>query len=312
MPSPRGLFTASLLASSVALACLWDSDTFEEEALRKKDVAELTRGVVRKHSTFFYEQKVQYTQPLIDRGDAPAERYDDLAVAFDHLGRFDEALAVMEQKERRFPGQYTTLANRGTFHAHRKEWDQALELLRAAIALNPDAHFGRERYQVQAIEYLRALEKDPTLAERRDLLGVDLTDEHQLFFGDHGRYRAGQPTGLDRAKLRRDVFVGLGGIIRFGHGESSPHLWFSLGVAFALDGDRHLALRCFARAHELGHPRGRALAEAMAMAIRKLEGKVDFSALSREFAAGQATVKQRQDEEDTKLRAGKQRAVFGY
>ena len=27
---------ASLLGSSVALACLWDSDTFEEEALRKK------------------------------------------------------------------------------------------------------------------------------------------------------------------------------------------------------------------------------------------------------------------------------------
>lgn len=304
---------AVVLSSSLALACLWDSDTYKEEALRKKDVADLVRGLIIKHSAFFYEEKVRYTQPLIDRGDAAAERYDDLAVAFDHLERYDEALAVMAAKEARFPNQYTTLANRGTFLAHQGKWKEALEQLRAAIALNPDAHFGREKYQVRAIEYVQALEQDPGLASKRDLLGVALEDQHALMFGDHGKPPPkGQPTGLDKAGLTRDVFVGLGGIIRFGHGEKSPHVWLSLGVAFALEGDRHLAIRCFARAHELGHPRALALAESMSMTLKDFEGKLDLARLRKEFAAGQHQVSKLQEAEDTKLRAGKQREVFGY
>lgn len=164
----------SMLVASPAFACLWDSDTLKEESLRKKDVAELVRGVISKHSRTFYEAKVRYTKPLIEAGTAVAARYDDLAVAFDHLEQYDEALKVMEEKEAKFPGEYTTLANRGTFLSHQGKYAEALEVLRAAIEKKPDAHFGREQYQVMAIEYLQKLATDPSLAEKFDLLGVAL------------------------------------------------------------------------------------------------------------------------------------------
>jgi tetratricopeptide (TPR) repeat protein len=305
--------SAALLG--LALACLWDSDTLAEEALRQKDVGDVVRGRITKHSTFFYEEKVRYTKPLVDAGKAPAERYDDLAVAYDHLGQYDEAIAVMRAKDERFPGLYTTLANQGTFEAHRGNFAAALELLKAALVKNPDAHFGREQYQVKAIEYLEQLAKTPELERHRDLLGVDLSDAdgHDLLFGDLGRPpKKGEKTGLERAGLKPDVLVGLAGIIRFGHGEKSRHLWLSLGVACALHGDRHLAIRAFARAHALGHPRGEPLAQRMAMTLKDFDGKLDLERLAKEFEAGQAEVAKAQAAEDAKLKAGKQRQVFGY
>lgn len=296
------------------LTCLWDSDTLAEEALRQKDVGEIVRGRITKHSTFFYEEKVRYTKPLVDAGTAAAERYDDLAVAYDHLGQFDEAIAVMVAKEARFPGEYTTLANQGTFEAHRGDFEKALELLKAALVKNPAAHFGREAYQVKAIEYLQALAKTPELETKRDLLGIDVGDDtHALLFGDMGKPpKKGEQTGLEKAGLKTDVLVALAGIIRFGHGEKSKHLWLSLGVACALHGDRHLAIRAFARAHALGHPRGLPLARVMSMSLKEFEGNVDLVRLAKEFDAGQAEVKKAQDAEDAKLKAGKQRQVFGY
>ena len=182
---------AVLGCAGAALACLWDSDTFAEEALTQKDVGEIVRGRLGKHSPYFYEEKVAYTRPLLDAGDAGVERYDDLAVAYEKLGKLDEALVVMDAKEKRFPHQYTTLANRGTFYAHQGDYPRALELLEAAIVMNPNAHFGREKYQVKALEFMQALAKDPKLAEHRDLLGVNLDDEEKLMFGDTGKKKKG-------------------------------------------------------------------------------------------------------------------------
>ena len=309
---------ASLLvafASTAALACLWDSDTFEEEALTRKDVAEIIRGHFGKHSRAFYEAKVAYTLPLLsaDGGVAAPERYDDLAVAYDKLGQLDKAIATMFAKEQRHPGLYTTKANLGTFYAHSGDFVRATELLEAAMKQNPDAHFGREKYQVRAIAYLQALAQDPTLAERRDLHGVDLTEPEALMFGDRGKKKQkGEKTELDRRGIDRDVFVALAGIIRYGSGEKSPHLWLSLGVALALDGDRHLALRAFWRADELGHPKARRCAEAMAMTLRDFDGKYDVARLRAEAAKSAADEKAAQEKEAALLKAGKLRELFGY
>lgn len=302
----------SLLVASPALACLWDSDTLREEALRKKDVGDLVVGRVSQHSRTFYEEKVKYTQPLVDSEKAVAARYDDLAVALDRLGRFDDAIAVMNAKALRFPGEYTTLANKGTFLAHRGSLPEALELLRAAIELNPNAHFGREKYQVQAIEYAIALAADPTLSTKQDLLGNDLKKTEKVLFGDHGKYQKGFKTEFDKSGLNRDVFVGLAGIIQFGSGLENPHVWLALGIVLALDGDRSLAIRALARAHELKHPAAAEHARLLAQSVKEFRGNPDFVKLKNEFEQGQAVVAKAQAAEDAKLAAGKQGEVFGY
>lgn len=303
---------AVLVGAGSAFACLWDSDTFAEEALTQKDVAAIVRGRVPRHSAFFYEEKVAWTRPLIDAGDAKAGRYDDLAVALEKLGRLDEAIAVMEAKELRFPGEYTTKANLGTFYAHRGDFPRALELLAAAIAQNPGAHFGREKYQVMAIGFLQAVKAEPEVAERRDLLGIPLDDEERVMFGDMGKKKKGAPTGLDKAGISRDVFVALAGLIRFGSGEKSPHVWFSLGLASALDGDRHLAIRAFFRAQALGHPKAERYTQLMAMTLRDFDGRVDAARLRAEWEKGQAEMARAQAREDALLKLGKQKQVFEY
>jgi len=61
--------------------------------------------------------------------------------------------------------EHRHLANLGTFHAHRwlragadrkdtADLRRARALLERAIALNPDAHFGREKYQLKAVKWL--------------------------------------------------------------------------------------------------------------------------------------------------------------
>ena len=50
-------------------------------------------------------------------------------------------------------------------------------------------------------------------------------------------------------------------------------MWLSLGVASALEGNRHLAIRAFFRAQELGHPRAARLVQLMSMTLKDFDGK---------------------------------------
>ncbi len=162
-------FVLAVLARPAA-ACLWDYDTLKEEAFGQAEVGAILGGDLHKHSQNFYAAKVAYTRAIIDRGNAPKERYDDLAVALAKLGKIDDALAVLADKDTRFPGEYTTEANRGTFLAMHGDVAGALEHLKQAVAINPSAHFGREAFQLQLLEYLGRVAKDPTVAEHDKLI----------------------------------------------------------------------------------------------------------------------------------------------
>ena len=307
------LLALLLLPLSPALACLWDSDTLKEESLGNKDVADIVRGRILKHSAAFYERKVAYTLPLLERPDVKPERYDDLAVAYEKLGRIPEAIATMEAKEKRFPGLYTTAANLGTFHAHAGDFARALEHLRRALALNPEAHFGREKYQVKALEYLQRLAVTPELVRQEELLGLPLDPHDYLFVMNPNR------AALNKKKpqLPKDLLLGLAGMIRFGSGEKSPHLWFSLGLSLAWSGHKNLALRAMRRAEHLGHPLAEQHARSLLRTIseygaRNKKWEQVRAELDAEWEQGQAWVAKKQRQEEALLARGKDPQVFGY
>ncbi|WPB74819.1 tetratricopeptide repeat protein [Archangium violaceum] len=306
-------FSVLLLFVPPALACLWDSDTLKEESIGLDEVAAVVRGRILKHSATFYERKVAYTLPLLEREDVKPERYDDLAVAYEKLGRTQEAIATMEAKEKRFPGLYTTVANLGTFHAHAGDYPRALEELRRALVLNPDAHFGREKYQVKAIEYLQRLAATPELIQKEEFLGLPLEPDRYLFVMNPKKtvLRKEQP------ELPKDVLQGLVGIIRFGSGDKSPHLWFSLGISLAWSGHKNLAIRAMRRAELLGHPLAREHAGELIRTIKAYSKKTPQWAeiaaeLDAEWAKGQDQVQEKQRQEDALLAKGKDKQVFGY
>ncbi|HYO71754.1 MAG TPA: tetratricopeptide repeat protein [Archangium sp.] len=307
------LFVVLLLSVPPALACLWDSDTLKEESIGLDEVAAVVRGRLLKHSAIFYERKVAYTLPLLDREDVKPEGYDDVAVAYEKLGRTQEAIATMEAKEKRFPGLYTTAANLGTFHAHAGDYPRALEELRRALALNPDAHFGREKYQVKAIEYLQRLAATPGLVQKEEFLGLPLEPGDYLFVMNPKK----TVLRKERPELPKDVLQGLVGIIRFGSGDKSPHLWFSLGMALAWSGHKNLAIRAMRRAELLGHPLAAEHAGELLRTIKAYSGRHSEwdkvgAELDAEWAQGQAWVQEKQRQEETLLARGKEKQVFGY
>jgi tetratricopeptide (TPR) repeat protein len=287
-------------------------------------VAQVVTGDLQKHSRAFYEAKVAYTRPMIEGGQAPKERYDDLAVALARLGQLDEALRVLDDKERRFPGEYTTLANRGTFLAMKGDLPAALDQLKAAVAKWPDAHFGREVFQLQLLEHAIKLAKDPELARTQNLLGL------KMDVGDAGISGISQRKVKDKkTPVPPKAVEALVGMIRFGEAQDLPMVWSALGWALLWQGDTQLAVRAMRQAEKLGDPAAGGYGGVMATILRDL--KLDSPCcpqpddpravaaweaakkrIDREWAAGQAATARRQAAEDKKLARKQWKAVFGY
>ncbi len=169
-----------------ALACLWDRDTLEAESEGLPEILDVLTGRFASHPPLYYEMRLDRVEPLIDAGTADPTLsvdlglYDDAGVACDRLGRGDDAIGWMERKKARLDAldvddpehRYRYLANLGTFVAHRwfrdgahaeriDEIERARDLIAEAIELNPDAHFGRERYQLAALDWVKRVKTLP-------------------------------------------------------------------------------------------------------------------------------------------------------
>jgi hypothetical protein len=89
---------------------------------------------------------------------------DDLAVAYSKLGRHAEGIALLEQVLAAHLDRYETLANLGTIHMLAGNLKTGKEYVDRAIVINPDAHFGREKYQSLLAEYFLTERKSPHAA----------------------------------------------------------------------------------------------------------------------------------------------------
>jgi hypothetical protein len=96
---------------------------------------------------------------------------DDLAVAYDRIGDSKSAMRVIRASlPQRKPGSeemYRFHANYGTFIAHNwfksgakksevSQLDEAAAQIESGLKIRPDAHFGRERVQLQLLRYVAA------------------------------------------------------------------------------------------------------------------------------------------------------------
>jgi tetratricopeptide (TPR) repeat protein len=314
----RTTVATTLVAAAASLACLWDKDTLREESLKQKDVAALVNGDLGKHSDAFYAAKVTYTQALVDKGTAPKERYDDLAVALARTGKLDEAIAVLAAKEKKFPGEYTTEANLGTFLAMKGDLDGAIAHLEAGIKINPDAHFGREKYQVQLLRDAKAAKAAAAKPDKcANLFGVSTDGEDAMWV-----MKPGDVIGHDKMTLPpKDAVVAMAGLIRFGTADQSPVVWFNLGVALAYQGHKQLAVRALRRADALGHPCAVTFGTPLAMVVPEFEREahgrdgawaVAVKKADADWKKGEAADVARQKAEDKLVTAKKFRRAFGF
>lgn len=239
--------------------CLWDRDTLRHEARDMPEVIAAITGRFDRFPPLYYEMRLDRVTAEIGEDPARLDLYDDAAVACDRLGRHDDAIAWMARKGDRLANQpdpehrYRYLANLGTFHAHRwistdadrtdlSDLETAERLIAEAIELNPDAHFGRERYQLLAIRWLlhppaaggvipTIFEADPQIA---GFLGHPLTDRSLLA-------EAGYVDGAE----------GIAGLIILGNAWQSPDVFAALHTALLARGDASVAYLAFLRLEEL-------------------------------------------------------------
>ena len=156
------IFAMTAWAGVTAVACLWDHDTLQMERKRFPTTLELITGKFLRHSKAFYEWRIKDRESRLNQ-ERSSELYDDLAVAYEKTGRKDEAIRVMMDKDSSFPGLYTTHANLGTFYIHAGRLSDGIVEIDKALAINPEAHFGRELYQKRLVEYLLTLQVDKPL-----------------------------------------------------------------------------------------------------------------------------------------------------
>lgn len=136
---------------------------------------------------------------------------DDYAVDFDRLGRPAEGIPILRRKldlqqppdadgkrAKPDPRFYTTYANLGTLLAHehlkgalKKDptalagLREGLALIEQSVAVNPDAHFGRERWQMVTLRYLLHASEDPEWLTTCDLMGVSWDADEYVGRGGH-------------------------------------------------------------------------------------------------------------------------------
>ncbi|HVK12481.1 MAG TPA: hypothetical protein VM597_27270 [Gemmataceae bacterium] len=152
-----------------------------------------------KHGPAFYRERDHRARAklatLPPDSDEALALLDDIGAGLDRLGRPDEAVPLLRDKldrqaRRGLSGRalYTTYANLGTFLIHtnmkeaasgdataRAKVEEGRELIRRSIEVNPDAHFGREEWQLVAATSFLAFAKEPELLRAYDLIGNRLS-----------------------------------------------------------------------------------------------------------------------------------------
>lgn len=249
---------------SAAHACLNDRDTSKSEFERLPAVKDIIAGKFDRYPAQYFEARLAVLGGTINSAAGFDPRLlDDAAVACDRLGRHDEAIEWMEKKRGMIASLdpndpqvreawYRYHANIGTHWVHRwakrgSRLDEigdvktARDHIYEAVLINPNAHYGREKYQLQALETI--------LSER--LPAADLKDRERSLTPII-------PPPKDREQAR-DQVRGLCGLIVLGNAWQSVDVFRALSKALMVAEEKTLAVEAMLRAREIALAGGRSL-----------------------------------------------------
>jgi tetratricopeptide (TPR) repeat protein len=286
---PRPLIAGLLLwVGWRTQACLWDVDTLQMERRRFPGVNELITGNFTRHSPDYYEWRLKdRVQRLAVTPGDPA-LIDDLAVAYDKLGRQAEGIAVLSEVLQTHPQRYETVANLGTLKIHAGDLETGAALIAEAIRINPDAHFGRERFQALLVRYLQQSQMS-----QDGVLSTETRWEHYqpVGFARYVLQQAGlSEFGEEGGRELDAALKGLLGILHFGS-HTSPVVLEALGDVLLRTGKGETDARLMAARAYLMAKRGSKRPEASAaydvMIGEALSPNADFDGVPRDKALRQ-------------------------
>lgn len=218
----------------VVMACIWDYDTIKMERSRFPSVLELITGKFLRHSPEFYEWRIKDRLEKLKVDPNNVLLLDDLAVAYDKTGQHELAIETANRTEKLKPGRYETASNLGTFYFHSGKLKEGLPYIEQALKINPNAHFGREKYQKILVEYV--IQQRVNNANKIPLVDKDdsISDGRKTFFANSfdqvlEEKENAKTMGLSMEQISASI-KGILGMMRFGSYDS-PILLEALGFS---------------------------------------------------------------------------------
>jgi tetratricopeptide (TPR) repeat protein len=133
-------------------ACMWDSTTLSTEKKRHPDLAAVVLGKTPPpEDPKLLRARIE--KLLANRRENDPLWWDDLAVARMNLGELKESVALLESVTNRFADDYGIHANLGTAYHLLGRYPAEREIARD-LQINPNAHFGLEKYHLALLKYL--------------------------------------------------------------------------------------------------------------------------------------------------------------
>lgn len=235
-----GAYKASALLLVLAIltlparACLNDRDSLAEEVRGLPDVVQIITGRFERNPPLYYQMRLTRVSAELAARPALLSDYDDAGVACDRLGHDNDALDWMREKRAHMavytPNNatikeqwYRYYANDGTFRIHRwiragadrtrlGQVVQARDEIARAIEIKPNAHFGREKYQLMVMNWII----DPTISH---------------FYPNTTSQVVALPEYVEMQHPDRQRAVkGLSGLIALGNAWESPDIFMALAV----------------------------------------------------------------------------------
>ena len=233
------LIIGALILAGPAWACLNDRDTttLADVAGKFPNAVQVITGRFPRNPPLYYEMRIKRITDDLKRNPNLLPEYDDIAVACDRVSRDDDAIAWMDKKRARMLALHTAggapnsgdtpwyryYANNGTFWVHRymhsggkrplSAVETAQSLIQKAIEVYPGAHYGRERFQVYAMDWM--------MSARYESMGECLV---RSTYEDHD---TSYNPNRDKSKVD-----GISGIIVLGAGWESVDMFDGLAEAF--------------------------------------------------------------------------------
>lgn len=232
----------------IGLACGWDYDTIQMERKAFPNIYELIAGKFLRHSKEFYYWRAKDRERQLKIHPDSLPLYDDLGVALDKIGEHKKAIQTMLKSDSIQSGRYETYANLGTFYIHNHQFEEGAHYIEKAIEINPEAHFGREVYQLHLVRYI--IEKTNGKAIELPLASKNNQDNFYNYLYKHHIKSAIQKGSTKEAEIAKAI-KGLAGMMHFGQ-YRSPILLECLGdlllQADTYGGAGHLGARAYLKA----------------------------------------------------------------
>jgi Tetratricopeptide repeat len=152
MKTPQWVLLLLLFETAVR-ACIWDSDTLSQEKKKSPKMAEVILGnAPGPENPQRLRDKIKELESNTHENDSAW--WNDLAGAHLRLGEAKEAAGLLEKVAERFPNDYGIHANLGTAYHLLGRYKEAEKEIARDLEINPDAHFGLEKYHLALLQYL--------------------------------------------------------------------------------------------------------------------------------------------------------------